>query len=393
MLKKGFLIGAMAVATLMGGMRSVAMAEMSDQEMRLLALEEKQNANAELLEIMKRFTWKGDLRLRYQGETREQPNNVESDRDRYRLRFRVGADIHMLKDLDIGFRLNTAGLAERDSGNQTFDGGFTHRAFDLDQAFFRYTPSVAGWNTTWQGGKFDPPFMRSEVVFDSDITVEGISEQFSKKFGNTQLDANFGQFVYDEINSGDGSDDIFILGYQGVVTQKTDLGKFKFAVAYYDVVNAEDPLTTFSSSTGFNTNSEIKMLDFMAEWSEKVMGQELKVFGEYEQNVGKIDSADRTSGDLNSAWQVGAKYGKSGKKFGDYDLKVIYRVVQANSVLDTISDSDFHGSNSNGRGFEAGGSLGLAKGVQLAITYFNTQEERGNKDEREILQTDLKFKF
>ncbi|MBT3367143.1 MAG: hypothetical protein HN416_08310, partial [Nitrospina sp.] len=97
--------------------------------------------------------------------------------------------------------------------------------------------------------------------------------------------------------------------------------------------------------------------------------------------------------DLDTAWQLGAKYGKSGKKFGDYDLKVIYRMVQTEAVFDVISDSDFHGGRSNARGFETGGSIGLAKGINLAFTYFDTQEERGTQRENETFQADLKFKF
>jgi len=96
---------------------------------------------------------------------------------------------------------------------------------------------------------------------------------------------------------------------------------------------------------------------------------------------------------LDTAWQLGAKYGKSGKKFGDYDLKFIYRVVQTEAVLDALADSDFHSGVNNARGFEAGGGIGLAKGVKLAFTYFNTQEERGTSDEKQTFQADLKFKF
>ncbi|MBT3923839.1 MAG: hypothetical protein HOF21_14825 [Nitrospina sp.] len=386
MLKHSFFTSVWVIL-LIWTMPTIALAEMSEQELRLQALEEKQEANARILEILQRFSWYGDLRTRWQSESTEQ-SGVLDERDRARIRLRVGAQIHMFKNLDIGFRMSTAGLTSRDSGNQTLDGGFTHRAFDLDLAYFKYTPNLAGWKTTLHGGKFKPPFMKSEIIWDSDVTPEGISEQFSQKFGNTVLDANFGQFMYDELNPGD---DILILGYQGVITQKTDIGKFKIAVAYYDVTNAEDPNSDFSGNGGFlDTTDEVKMLDIMTEWSEKIAGNKLKLFGEYTQNVGKLTEANQ---DQDTAWQVGAKYGKSGKKFGDYDLKVIYRVVQAASVLDSISDSDFHGGRSNARGFEFGGGFGLAKGVKVSLTYFDTREEQGADRNNQTFQADLKFKF
>ncbi len=385
MLKKSLLACALASSMFIGGISS-AMAEISEQELRLTALEEKQQSNAQLLEILKRITWYGDFRSRFQSESTKQTGKLD-ERDRGRIRFRLGATVHMLKNLDIGFRTVTGGEGTNDSGNQTLDGGFGHKALDLDMAFFRYTPTVGGVKTTLQGGKFKPPFITSEIIFDSDITVEGISEQFSREFGNTTLAANFGQFIYDELDPGE---DIIILGYQGVITQKTGLGKFKVAVGYYDVQNTENSSTTFTGSTLLSNTSEVKMFDVMGEWSEKVMGQKLKIFGEYTKNTGDLATGNS---DLDTAWQLGAKYGKSGEKFGDYDLKVIYRVVQTEAVFDVISDSDFHGGRSNARGFEAGGSLGLAKGVKLALTYFDTQEERGSKRENQTFQADLKFKF
>ena len=108
-----------------------------------------------------------------------------------------------------------------------------------------------------------------------------------------------------------------------------------------------------------------------------------------------LNTGDLASGnpDLDTAWQLGAKYGSSGKKFGDYDMKIIYRVVQTEAVFDVISDSDFHDGRSNARGFKAEGSFGLAKGVKLRFAYFDTQEERGTQRDHEKFQADLKFKF
>jgi len=359
----------------------------NEYEKRLRTLEDKYESKTAVLDILERFSWDGDLRVRLQTESTNTPG-VSDERVRGRLRFRLGATIHMLKDLDIGFRMATGGLSARDSGNVTLDGGFTHRAFDLDRAFFRYQPRVAGWKTVLQGGKFKPPFMTSEIIWDSDVMVEGIGQQFSRKFGDTTLDANFGQFIYDEFDPGD---DIIILGYQGILSQKTSLGKFKIAVAYYDVQNTEDLATTFSgSSTLLSNTSEVKMLDLMAEWSEKIAGQELKLYGEYTQNTGDLASGNA---DLDTAWQLGFKYGSAGKKFGDYQLHVIHRVVQSEAVFDVISDSDFHEGLSNARGFESGASIGLAKGVKLTFYYFDSQEERGTQRDHKKFQTDLNFNF
>jgi len=383
MLKIRFIASTLVLFILMWVVPSTVMAEMSEQELRLRALEEKQQANAVLLEVMKRFTWGGDLRTRYQIDTRARTGSNVLDRSRFRLRFRLKGKVHLYKDLDIGFRIVTGSLGSQASTNSTFDGGFGNKAFDLDRAYFKWNPH----SFQLTGGKFAVPFMKSELVWDGDINVEGVSEGFSRKMGDTKFEVVLGQFVIDEINPGD---DIVLLAYQGIMEQKTQLGKFKFAVAYYDYLNHEDPGSAPTGAASNSTTSEVKVVDVMGEWSEKICGKKLKLFGEYAQNTGTLASGND---DLDTAWQLGAKYGKSGKKFGDYDLKFIYRVVQTEAVLDALADSDFHSGVNNARGFEAGGGIGLAKGVKLAFTYFNTQEERGTSDEKQTFQADLKFKF
>ena len=136
-MKNRFIFYSFVVLVFLCALPFSAFAAISEQERRLRALEEKQQISSELLEVLKRFTWYGYLRLRWQTESTETPG-VTDERDRGRLRFRLGANIHMFKDLDIGFRMATGGLTSRDGGNLTLDGGFTHKSFDLDRAFFRY---------------------------------------------------------------------------------------------------------------------------------------------------------------------------------------------------------------------------------------------------------------
>ena len=380
MLKNCLFVIALAILAI----PSVVTAEISER--RLLALEEKLQANFRLLEMLKRFTWGGDLRTRYQHDARDSGGSNVLDRNRLRLRFRLNGNVQVYKDLDIGFRVVTGAVGSQTSTNQTLDNGIGNKAFDLDRAYFKWNPK----SFKVQGGKFSVPFMKSELIWDSDINVEGVSEEYSHKSGDTQLKLVLGQFVVDEINPGD---DIYLLAYQGILEQQTKFGKIKFAVAYYDYVNHEDPATAPTSFGGASLNpttSEVKIVDVMGEWSEKIMGRKLQIFAEYAQNTGTLATGNA---DLDTAWQVGAKYGKSGQRFGDFDLKFIYRVVQSEAVLDVLADSDFNGGSSNAKGIETGGSIGLRKGIKVAFTYFNTVEERGDRNDRQTFQADLKFKF
>ena len=370
---------------MIGVIPTLAVAGMGEQERRLRALEAKAGAESELLKILQRFTWNGDLRLRYQNQEVDSSSNT-LDRDRFRLRFRLGATVHMAKDLDIGFRLETGdtGTSSSTSGNQTFDNGFSRKAFDLGRAYAKWTPG----QFTFEGGKFGVPFMKSSMLWDSDVNVEGLSQQYSRKMGDTELRLVLGQFVIEELSS---AEDVILYAYQGIIGQDTPFGKFTGAVAFYDYANHEDPSTITDTGSGNNNNlSEVKVLDIMAKWSEKVYGRKLTVFGEYAENTGTLAPGQP---DLDTAWDAGFKYGKAGKKFGDWAFGLNYRVVQAEAVFEPLADSDTNLGSNGFRGYKAYGYLGLKKGVKLKMSYYDTQAERGAKNDIDVFQTDLIFKF
>jgi hypothetical protein len=362
---------------------SLTFAETSEQERRLRALEAKAGARIELLTILERFTWYGDFRLRYQNQQVDEAGSNTLDRDRFPLRFRLGATIHMYEDMDIGFRMGTGGLTARNSGNSTLDSTFSNKALDLTRAFFKWTPD----QFTIEGGKYSAPFMKSSLLWDSDINVEGVSEQYSHKIRDTHLQLTLGQFMVDEINPGE---DIILYAYQGIIEQDTQLGKVKVALAYYDFSNHEDPNSVSAAGGSNNTGSEVKILDVIAQWSEKINGKNLTLFGEYAKNTGDLASGQA---DLDTAWDVGIRYGKSGKKFGDWELGYNYRVVQTEAVFEPFMDSNTNLGTTNFRGYKISGALGLRKGIKVKTSYYNTRVERGTKNDISIFQTDLMFKF
>jgi hypothetical protein len=362
---------------------SLAFAGISEQERRLRALEARAGASSELLTILERFTWHGDFRLRYQNQQVDTADSNTLDRDRFRLRFRLGATVHMFKDLDIGFRMGTGGLTARTSGNSTFDSTFSNKSFDLQRAYFKWTPGLF----TVEGGKYAVPFMKSSLLWDSDINIEGVSEQYSHKAGDTHFQLILGQFMVDEINPGE---DIVLYAYQGIIGQDTRLGKFKAALAYYDFANHEDPNSATAAGGSNNTGSEVKVLDIIVQWSEKIKGKKLTLFGEYAKNTGDLASGQA---DLDTAWDVGFKYGKSGKKFGDWELGSNYRVVQTEAVFEPFTDSGTNLGSTNFRGYKISGAMGLRKGVKLKMSYYDTRAERGSRNDIKIFQTDLMFKF
>ena len=235
----------------------------ADYEQRLQALEKKYESKLAVLDILERFSLKGDFRFRTQSDKRDQAVGNTLDRSRLRIRFRLGSTIHLYEDLDIGFRMVTGSVGSQTSANTTLDGGFGNKSLSLDRAFFKWSPK----SFTLQGGKLPVPFMKSELIWDSDVNVEGVSEQFSHKIGNTHLKLILGQFVVDEINPGD---DIKLFAYQEVLQQQTGVGNFDIALAYYDYADHEDPASAPTGTVSNNTLSEVKVLDLMGQWSDAV---------------------------------------------------------------------------------------------------------------------------
>src|SRR5436190_15690844 len=187
----------------------------------------------------------GDMRLRYEyrgGRTDDTPVAApspgvagthdwqERERERYRLRFGLRGTV--LDDWFFGLRLETSSSARSTNVTMGGDAGNGNGPFNkgddgiaVGQAYLGYKgfPDV-----TLTGGRFAIPFVKTLLVWDDDINVEGLAEQWkhtftfgggappppsfskdgkaiappspSEPFLKLDLFANFGQFVYDDAN-------------------------------------------------------------------------------------------------------------------------------------------------------------------------------------------------
>ncbi len=389
------------------------------QELTREALINKVNSHDKLLETLQRVSWFGDMRLRYEIVDRASDNSTANDADghldtdRARIRFRFGARAHVYEDLDFVFRLSTGGDTASTSGNTTLDGTFGNEAISLNLAY-------GSWellsSLTVQGGKVKNPFMKSEVVWDNDVNPEGLSEIYQKKSGDSTLQFVAGQYIVEETDRKNNidSDDVVLLAWQAQLHQKTKAGKFKFAVAWYDYHHLTDQGSDItkqlgsgdgqrnSQVTGTDVNTtNMQTLDFMADWSSPIGSKHGNLFYEYAVNT----DADAPAGNntiaqnLDTAWQLGFKFGdRNVKKAGQWQIKILYRVVQQDAVFYALTDSSFHQGGTNAKGIELGVNYATRKGMQLGYTFFNTKNERGDVNGGKLdvpgqHQLDLKFRF
>ena len=394
----GFVVGLLALS-----FQGIATA-LTQEELMQEAIMEKIKSHDRLLEAFERIDWFGDLRLRYEIKNRANDNSLANDSDghldtaRPRVRLRFGARAHAYKDLDLVFRLSTGGTSST-SGNQTLGETFNQKAIDVNLAYASFTPSIWGLNgLVLEGGKVKNKFMKSEVLWDNDVNFEGLTESYDKKLGDTKFRLVLGQYFLEETDrtpTTGGSqpvDDPWIAAWQSQLHQNTSLGKFKFAIAFYDYQNLTDNAVTNqlgagdgqrnSQLTATNVNTtNIRTFNFMGEWNTPILGYDFRLFGEYAFNT----DADAVAGnntiadDLHTACQLGIQFGhKKLRHLGDWELMGLYRVIQQDAVFYALNSSDFHDGGTNAKGVKLHAKVALRKGVMVNYTFYSTKNERGD---------------
>jgi hypothetical protein len=139
----------------------------------------------------------GDLRLRSESFFGLQNNLTNADnpailgnelspRHRMRIRARLSMRGTIRDEFEWGIRLATGSFADNISTNQTLTDFFNRKPFALDQAFLIYKPKKLP-GLRLQGGRFEPPWLFTEMVFDNDLMVDGFNESYSRGFKNSMV--------------------------------------------------------------------------------------------------------------------------------------------------------------------------------------------------------------
>ncbi|MGC1480620.1 MAG: putative porin [Chthoniobacterales bacterium] len=118
--------------------------------------------------------------------------NVSENRDRLRIRLRLGAEIALEDGFTMGFRLATGNSNSPVSANQTLgtpDGNFNKYQIWVDRAFIGYELRQGVDRSLGAVvGRFSNPFFRpSQIMWDNDIGFDGVavSGRYDVGFGLT----------------------------------------------------------------------------------------------------------------------------------------------------------------------------------------------------------------
>ncbi|HEV2761758.1 MAG TPA: putative porin, partial [Pyrinomonadaceae bacterium] len=187
-----------SVAPRAAGRDAQATTQGSKPDDRLGRVEDQVKRTSETLtRQLGNISFSGDLRLRYESfygqlntlQNASDPSlvgNELSTRQRFRLRARLAVRGRISDEFEWGLRFATGMYPDVISTNQNFTDFYSHKNFALDQAYLTYKPAFAP-GLQIQGGKFDVPWLRTEMTIDSDLPVEGFNESYTREFKKSRL--------------------------------------------------------------------------------------------------------------------------------------------------------------------------------------------------------------
>jgi hypothetical protein len=410
--------------------------------------------------------WEGDLRVRYQadepdgtntpaasyaflatnptlgvlttraadfGANRNNANNIVpqasnmEDRERLRLRARLGLLAKVSADWSGGVRLASGSTTDRVSTNQTLGTNFNKSSFTLDRAYLKYEPT--DWVSV-SAGRLPNPWFSTDLLWDEDLNFEGVAASLGRRGGMDTFRPylTVGAFPLREQDPPkrrgrwlQGTQ----LGFQWNLSSDTRL---KVGAAYYRFWNLEgqresDDTVDFtgrqvSSSYGqyeyesglrqkgntlFLSNAANDTLinggtnSFVPLWSLASRFHEvnltaaldlahfdpvhLTLIGDYVRNNGwnrgeiigrtGIAEADIPDG-RNVGRQIKLQLGMPQiRERHDWNVSLAYRHVGSDAVLDAFTDSDFGLGGTNTMGYQFGINYGLDRNVSLGLKWLS----------------------
>lgn len=371
----------------------------------------KMNLGSHLTE----FKLGGDVRLRHQVETQAPQNGtVTNERTRERFRFRFNGDVLMQKGWGAGFALETASAA--DSGNQTFQDGNNDFNLYLARAYVSWRMNP---NLMFVGGKQKNPFFTTDMVWDSDINPNGVTEIYTHYLGaKDTLEFRASQMIMDDRSEtafGANGRDAWLFAQQLVYTKwfgKDSIGNVvnSFVIAPGFMVYNNSVLDGLDNETPFNGSTDglaVFTMPGEVNWMNVAgAGTSFKLYWDFAYNLEAERRVRRvyglsTADEDPTAWLLGVGYAfGSGKVQGDYSVKLDYRSVGVGSVDINLSDSDWAFGRVNQEGFKLAASYNITDFASFNASYFYTTDIQetltnavANLDHSQILQLDLVVKF
>ncbi len=316
---------------------------------------------------------------------------------------------------------------------------------------FRSNESGFNWLSLAGGRIPNPYFHASDVIWDPDLTFEGVAATVRQSLDFLNLgpapggDAphaflTVGAFPLDEdeVSVGDGSsNDKWLCGAQaGLNFGFTENSTTSLAFAYYDYINIVGRRNTFNSrlldwtapnrlekgNTVFDIRNDLdpntELFALAADFSLANLSLQYRYSGfspfdirftaDVVKNFGYDEAAvlRRTGVSVSerslgywTGFQFGTVCEGSGyapqciDRAGQWTIFGGYRYLQRDAVLDSFTDSNFHLSGTNSKGYVLGFDYGITRNTSMRARYLSADEIDGPPLGVDVLQVDMNARF
>jgi len=346
--------------------------------------------------------------------------NVTEDRFRTLIRARLG----LLADLGNSFKADlrlTSGTGRNiNTTNQTLGAYDARGAINLDKAALIWDHLSPSMNREFEirMGRFNNPYnVVSELVWDNDLTFEGLSATYALDLFGRKVDkmerglyVTVGAMPLQEIELSN-KDKWLYAAQLGTELPFAESAVFKLSGAYYQFQNIAGTKnqpdsslldytaprflskgntvfdirnsTTDTTVNLFALAADYKLLNANLSLDFPVAHKRVIVAGEFVRNIG-FDSAKvlaRTGAEVEgkvNGYDVSLSVGDASlNAFGAWRALFGYRYLERDAVLDAFTDSDFHLGGTDAKGYQFSYELGLSRNMSVKARLMSATEVDG----------------
>ena len=420
-----------------------------ENDIQLADSKVKKATKLKISDAIDNATLYGDVRVRYEDRKGNgipaapaAATNSEQKRDRARYKVTLGVKTESGDwYTDLVMALGTTGRSDNATFGKTTGSLNDKETLFVKRAMIGYKPTE--W-LTLEAGRMENPLYTTSMVWDADLTVEGLTEKLKYKVGQAELFGTLGQWAYKgdriHINSTPATSTTTneLFAFQGGAKYNiNDNTSVKAALTYSTISsnNFGKDFTPGLSTVALANNAGVNDLDTIEIPAEinfltsKNIG--VRVFGDYVYNTSGSDrfhksvlattkgaarDAVQAAGNDDNAWLLGLAIGSAtdlkafeGNKMakGDWSARIWYQDVGVYSVDQNATDSDIFDSRVNMKGTVFKAQYNIQDNVLANFTYGHGKRKNNalgtptgsgndlglNLRDFDLIQADLTYKF
>ena len=348
--------------------------------------------------------------------------NTTEDRERLRVRARVGVTATLDENWAAGIRLTTGSSTDPISSNQTLGNYGNRFTLALDRAFVRWR-----WGDSANAvvGRFGNPWFGTDLVWANDLGFDGVAAQWTPAIGSWgRAFVTMAAMPVQEVEL--SSADKWLFGVQvGAETNRLfGRASAKVGIGYYayDGTTGQPspagstrneftaPAFTQKGNTYYNISSDparpllglasdFELINLTGSLSVPLGSKRLAISGDWVRNLGfnRRAVAARAGFDVKpqvTGWQTRLAFGDAEvARAGDWQLFAGYKRLERDAVPDAFTDSDLRLGGTDVKGYTVGGSVGLGRNTALSLRVLSGDSISGPPLAVDVFQLDLNVRY